>query len=499
MTDRPSPWLSRIGWLMLVLVLCLSVHIVNRGPLLYFDTGGYIQQGKAILALLGLETLPGATIQTDTGGVTGGVTGGITGGVTGNRSGFYGFLLVGAGQMFGYSWAGLPQLAAFLACLWLLLRVVIQITGSERPLSFTMAAVVGAGCLGSLPFYVAFLMPDLLTPVLILTAAVLTMAAERMTPGARFCAVGLGILAVISHLSHLGIALILIPVAAIIRLFWARQRGWLAPVLIAAIAGGGLIERGLFRIAVETVKRETVTYQPFLTARLIDDGPGLAYLAARCPDTAEAACALYARLVGPDMARRATASRILFETGAELGSLRLLPTADQARIAAGQRQFFLDVVWDRPGAVILALARNTLRQARRNAVTMTLPDQAILSSLAQSAPELDPVIAKTRLRGGNSTIIALTRLHGVVYGVALLGVVIGVFHRRIPAAVRVLVLMLLAGILANAFVCGAVSQPADRYGARVIFLLPMAAALLLMFRIRGPDTGASTGTEYARL
>ena len=130
---------------------------------------------------------------------------------------------------------------------------------------------------------------------------------------------------------------------------------------------------------------------------------------------------------------------------------------------------------------------------------MTLPDQAILSSLAQSAPELDPVIAKTRLRGGNSTIIALTRLHGVVYGVALLGVVIGVFHRRIPAAVRVLVLMLLAGILANAFVCGAVSQPADRYGARVIFLLPMAAALLLMFRIRGPDTGASTGTEYARL
>jgi hypothetical protein len=36
------------------------------------------------------------------------------------------------------------------------------------------------------------------------------------------------------------------------------------------------------------------------------------------------------------------------------------------------------------------------------------------------------------------------------------------------------------GILVNALVCGGISQPATRYGARVIWLLPMLATLLAL-------------------
>jgi hypothetical protein len=39
-------------------------------------------------------------------------------------------------------------------------------------------------------------------------------------------------------------------------------------------------------------------------------------------------------------------------------------------------------------------------------------------------------------------------------------------------------LLLLAGVLCNAIISGAFSEPHARYGARVIWLLPMAAALL---------------------
>ena len=165
-----------------------------------------------------------------------------------------------------------------------------------------------------------------------------------------------------------------------------------------------------------------------------------------------------------------------------MGSLRLLPETAQARIAGDQRGFFFRVLRDRPAAVLLALTRNTLRQANRNAITMTLPDQIILTSLAKSAPVLDPVIARTRLRATSPGIPALTRLHQIIYGLALLALVAGLGHRRVPGAIRVWVLMLLAGVLANAFICGAVSQPADRYGARVIFLLPLAVAYLMLFR-----------------
>ena len=46
-----------------------------------------------------------------------------------------------------------------------------------------------------------------------------------------------------------------------------------------------------------------------------------------------------------------------------------------------------------------------------------------------------------------------------------------------------LAIMVLLGILANALVCGGISQPSTRYGARVIWLLP------LMVTIAGRPSG----------
>jgi hypothetical protein len=40
--------------------------------------------------------------------------------------------------------------------------------------------------------------------------------------------------------------------------------------------------------------------------------------------------------------------------------------------------------------------------------------------------------------------------------------------------------VLLAGVVANAVACGALSAPNGRYGARVAFLVPLAAAVVLL-------------------
>ena len=50
--------------------------------------------------------------------------------------------------------------------------------------------------------------------------------------------------------------------------------------------------------------------------------------------------------------------------------------------------------------------------------------------------------------------------------------------------VRIFAGFVVVGILINAFVCGAVSQPAERYGARVIWLLPFVATVMAMVAIR---------------
>ena len=44
--------------------------------------------------------------------------------------------------------------------------------------------------------------------------------------------------------------------------------------------------------------------------------------------------------------------------------------------------------------------------------------------------------------------------------------------------------MVLLGVLANALVCGGISQPATRYGARVIWLLPLTATIMMIFARR---------------
>jgi hypothetical protein len=64
----------------------------------------------------------------------------------------------------------------------------------------------------------------------------------------------------------------------------------------------------------------------------------------------------------------------------------------------------------------------------------------------------------------------------------------------LPRGLAAFAWMVLAGILANAVICGGISEPADRYGARVAFLLPALWALLALRRWPGPrwpDSGES--------
>ncbi len=79
-------------------------------------------------------------------------------------------------------------------------------------------------------------------------------------------------------------------------------------------------------------------------------------------------------------------------------------------------------------------------------------------------------------------IAQLTKFHRIIYGLsALLVVALVALPRCSPRESKLMANMLIIGILVNAFVCGGVSQPADRYGARVAFLLPLGLAFLLIF------------------
>lgn len=476
-----APRWPAILWFAAALLACLIVAIINRGPLYYFDTAGYLEHGQRTLSSLGISVEPQGAAQSGTAQNTEAETDNV---VVGSRSALYSLLLTVLTVTTGPMGLVLVHSLALMSALWMIARAATRELPNAASVAATTALPVLAASLTALPFYTAYMMPDIFAAVLILIAAGLAAFGREMSLPERLFALGLGVVAVVVHPSHLLMAVLLIPVVALAALALKRQRFWLPPLLMTLIVLGGIAERMAFRQVVKTVKDAEVVYQPFLTARVIADGPGLAVLEENCPDETLATCALYEALQVSDDPWRLTASHILFQRSSELGSYRLLPAETQKAVADEQIRFFLKVLVERPFGLTLAFLRNTLEQANLYSVQYTVPTPENLEAVHKLTDLAPPVFDTIRLLGARESADRLTGLHGALYAAAALIVVVLIVlpQKGPPLPMRVLTLVILAGILINAFVCGGVSQPSDRYGARVAFLLPMAAAFILIFQ-----------------
>ena len=461
--------------------MCLWVFVVNGGPSYYHDTADYLNRGGQVLEAVGIRTsapiaaanqhdLAQTAVVPEAGAGGGEKTADVS------RSVAYAVLL-------GLAAAGdslelivlLNALVAMLA-IGLAIRVAVRETGSRVGTGALTFAAVTLGALGGLAFYVGFLMPDIFAPVLLLVAATLAAFAGRMTRGELVLAFVLGTAATIFHNSHLLIAALLVPVVLVAALLIGGPRRWLAPAMLAVIALIGFGQLQALKLGIHKVEKAEPVYLPFLTARLVQDGPGVSYLAAHCPDASIRTCPLYTALSRSDDPARLTATHVLFERSPRLGSFRLLPEAEQRAVAQAQVGFFLAVLADRPFETVGAALHNLGRQATMNSVDMTQPDAEIRERLVGHAG-LAFATFDIRLGRDDSWIPAVDAIEGLFY-LAALAVVLAICVRRAtPPRLRALLLTIVAGILVNDLVCGAVSQPATRYGARVIWLLPVAAAI----------------------
>ena len=115
----------------------------------------------------------------------------------------------------------------------------------------TALPLLAAG-LGSLPFYVAYFMPDILAGLLILAVAVLVAGWNKATWWEISGITLLGIFAVLSHPSHLLLAGLLVPVAALAGMFALGWRWWAPTICVALMAASGAGERMLFSSLAES-------------------------------------------------------------------------------------------------------------------------------------------------------------------------------------------------------------------------------------------------------
>ena len=158
---------------------------------------------------------------------------------------------------------------------------------------------------------------------------------------------------------------------------------------------------------------------------------------------------------------------------------------DQKAVADDQVPFFFAVLKDQPFGVFRALMRNVFVQAGWVSVEMTIPTDNIVEQNADVTGLALSTFDHGRITRDTGWLGLVTLWHQVFYAASLAVVIaLVLLPRRVPGEIKALAIMVLLGILANALVCGGISQPATRYGARVIWLLPLVATILVVFARR---------------
>jgi hypothetical protein len=368
-------------------------------------------------------------------------------------------------------------LQCFLAAwvIWLTVRAVKPPCAVRK----YMGLIAVLSLLTSLSWFAVFVMPDILGPLAYLCLFLVIFASETLGPIERLTIYPVAIWGIAAHSSHLPIGALLcvffMAYAAIERKhFWMRMAGVGRAVAILAVAAGAQMALHGYLFGTPTLNHQE--RPPFFLARVIADGPGRLYLEQHCSFTHWTICRHLNRLTDNSSnflwaADGAYQSSTIDEQKSirreemplVLATLRAYPWEESEQAAANfwQQLFAFGPYAFRSSKYIVEHLDNTLRSENSSYLCSRQVQNGLqigVFSLVQEwtveASLLTIIVLVCRARSRIST--RLVALGGTVSCIVLI----------------------------NAAVTGVFSGVDDRYGCRVIWLIPMLAWLLLASRER---------------
>jgi hypothetical protein len=216
---------------------------------------------------------------------------------------------------------------------------------------------------------------------------------------------------------------------------------------------------------------------PFLTARLISEGPGFDLLKSKCPAAGFEACRFIDRMPRDS-------DTFLWSLNPEDGVFSVVSHEVQRRLAEQDLAFALASLKHEPLAVILQSAESAVRQASLTQVgdVANLPPDAAAwdDHFATKLPEPHSSEVRSSLYARGRMPVAFVEITTLLSAVAaalflatLAARSVGVGDSR--RQIGIFAALILYGVAANAAVTGALSKPHHRYNTRVIWTLPLAA------------------------
>jgi hypothetical protein len=386
------------------------------------------------------------------------------------RSVYYGALLYLGDLTSGFWLTVALQSAAVLGTLLLLVRPAGLAQWPTLPL---LGACLVLGT--TAPFFVSFLMPDVFAGVAVLVAA--TLLAEQEPgrwEGYHWGALVLLATSAVVHDSHFLIIAALLAVAAVWNLARRSWTNWRGMAVLGVTLVIALLAQSLFGAVVKHVVGAPPLRPPFLTARLVEDGPGYRYLRATCPGNGFKVCAFLDRL---------PLQSDIFLWDADQGVFAGADPQLRRELSEEQTRFTLAVLAYDPGALLLTSLENAASQL----VMVGLPefsyeDWQRKGFASKVPPKYFEPMQKTAAYRQAMPVAQLSVLLLVVLvagaGLVAAGLAWPAARARLPAPLVRLSSWTLAGVLINAAACGILSGPHARYAARVDWALPLVAVMI---------------------
>ena len=418
-----------------VTLLLIAPALWNGYPLLQYDTGGYIARV-------------------------------YEGYLVPSRSTVFGYYLhLGADA---YFWINI-KLQAF-ATLWIL-QAVARVFGLIRPIQIVMIGIALA-LTTALPWLASLLLTDIFAGVSVLALFLLVVHGDkfaRIERGALFLFTAF---AAASHNATLAVLFGLCAAAWLGRRFfpdWISLRGTRAGSL-------SLVAGALTLLGANFMVSGKLAWTPggygIAFSRILQDGIVARYLNDNCGREALKLCPHRQEL--PATGDKFLWGKSVFD---RLGRFEGL--------GEEMRHIVLASLTAYPGHHLFAATTSAAKQ-----LTMVATGEGVHSDLMhthriieQHLPQHTPFLQTSRQHRGDLSFEDVNRVHvPVAYGSMLMiaaFLAYAVWRRKVDHVALLTATVTLA-ILGNAFVCGALSGPHDRYGARMVWIATFAVLIILM-------------------
>jgi hypothetical protein len=336
------------------------------------------------------------------------------------------------------------------------------------------AAIVLLAFASSLPYYVAFAMPDVFTGLGSLALILLVTASDRLSRVELVATCILLAAAASFHVTNV----VTFTVAAAVGLLtvrkiglWSQLRSARASAFICFALLVGASVSPIFRQIERDVFRHPVNSPPFLTGRVLEDGPGLSFMRDQCPKGRSFAICAYSP---PD---DVTADLFLWGKRQDGGFFEYNDADTRRRLIAEQAEFVKEAIFAEPMDQAIASIQNAIGQLVMFSVAEPIEDPRTQSSFplfeevhaptANALPE--PVLEVVRSLLAWSSFIILI----------IIAYLAGTAKNNNPARQVLAVVVIVASVLAvNAALTGAISGPHPRYQARIMWILPAIIVLV---------------------